>query len=83
MCVCVSERDCGCSRESVRTPLAVCESVRGLEGTVGDFPSAPRSLTSFHTDGFCLFSKKSACDGGRGEERGGMRLRGMDNECDV
>lgn len=56
----------------------VCVSVRGLVGTVGEFPSATHSLTSFHTDGFCLFSKKSACDGGR---RG--RLRGMDNECDV
>lgn len=49
--------------------VCVRVSVRGLEGTVGDFPSAMRSLTSFHTDGFCLFSKKSACDGGR---RGGV-----------
>lgn len=64
-------------RESVHTPC-LCVSACGLVVTVGDFPSATRSLTSFHTDGFCLFSKKSACDGGRSG-----RLGGMDNEYDV
>ena len=59
--------------------VCVCVCICGLVGTVGDFPSAAQSLTSFHTDRFCLSSKKSACDGRRGE--GG--LRGMDNESDV
>ncbi len=72
------ERKCT-SSPSVCVSVCVCVCVSvGLVGSVDDSPSAPRSLTSFHTDRFSLFSEKSACDG----ERKG-RLRGMDNECDV
>lgn len=47
--VCVSER------KVYALAVCVCVCDCGLVGTVGDFPSALRSLTSFHTDGFCPF----------------------------